>query len=173
MNHSSHYPRGSGFQGKIVGRGVLLDYAAYAESKGIQYIPCEQHLITAEDLDACAKAQKVEFRQGDILFVRMGYVNWYNKADVTQRVKASNVPTHAVGVRQTEAELEWLWSVYILKILICFTQVSPRNHHFAAVVCDAPAFEARPCIQEWNLHDYLLALWGVSSVSCFFFATAR
>lgn len=37
-----------------------------------------------------------------------------------------------------------------------------RDHHFAAVASDTPAFEARPCIQEWNLHDYLLALWGVS-----------
>jgi hypothetical protein len=31
------------------------------------------------------------------------------------------------------------------------------------VASDTPAFEARPNrLAEWNLHDYLLALWGVS-----------
>ena len=38
-----------------------------------------------------------------------------------------------------------------------------RDHHFAAVASDTPAFEARPNkLAEWNLHDYFLALWGVS-----------
>lgn len=131
------------FQGKIVGRGILLDYFSYAQSQGINYAPNQQHLVTAEDLDACANAQGISFQQGDILFVRMGYVDWYNNATPEERSEVVSGATRAVGVRQTEEEVEWLW-----------------NHHFAAVASDTPAFEARPCIQEWNLHDYLLALWG-------------
>jgi len=131
------------FQGKIVGRGVLLDYFSFAQSQGIKYAPNRQHLVTAASLDACAKAQGVTFRQGDILFLRMGYVQWYENATPEQRTETVSGPTRAAGVQQTEEEVEWLW-----------------NHHFAAVVADTPAFEARPGIQEWNMHDYLLALWG-------------
>jgi hypothetical protein len=36
-----------------------------------------------------------------------------------------------------------------------------RDHHFAAVAADTPSFEARPTIQDWDLHEYLLSLWGV------------
>ncbi|KAK7472507.1 hypothetical protein VKT23_000622 [Stygiomarasmius scandens] len=131
------------FQGKIVGRGVLLDYFDYAQSNGISYKPNDQHLITSEDLDKCVERQGVVLEQGDILFVRMGYVNWHENASEEERARTLKAATRAVGIRQTMEEVKWLW-----------------DHHFAAVACDAPAFEARPCIQEWNLHDYLLALWG-------------
>lgn len=99
------------FQGKIVGRGVLLDYWSYAQSKGIAYAPETPTLVVAEDLEACARAQNVELRQGDILLIRMGYVQWYNNATLEQRVKGMSVPMVAVGIRQTEAEVEWLWFV--------------------------------------------------------------
>ncbi|KAF8576263.1 hypothetical protein K439DRAFT_1397459 [Ramaria rubella] len=131
------------FQGKIVGRGVLLDYFSFSQARGVTYAAIKQHLITAADLDACAQAQGVTFRQGDILFVRMGYIHWYENATPEERVEATSEPIEAVGVQQAQDEIEWLW-----------------NHHFAAVACDAPAFEARPSIQKQNLHDYLLALWG-------------
>lgn len=92
-----------------MGRGVLLDYLSYSQSKGIVYAPEKQYLVTAEDLEACARVQNVEFRQGDILFVRMGYVSWYNTATPEERVQAVSGATTAVGVRQTDAEVEWLW----------------------------------------------------------------
>lgn len=40
------------FQGKIVGRGILFDYDSYIESQGMYYIPIEQYLITAKELEA-------------------------------------------------------------------------------------------------------------------------
>jgi hypothetical protein len=43
---------------KMVGRGVLLDIARY---KGVEYLP-DGYGISNNDLDATAKAQKVEFR---------------------------------------------------------------------------------------------------------------
>uniref|UniRef100_A0A8H8CNZ4 3-hydroxyisobutyrate dehydrogenase n=1 Tax=Psilocybe cubensis TaxID=181762 RepID=A0A8H8CNZ4_PSICU len=131
------------FQGKIVGRGVLLDYYSFAIEKGISFAPYKHNFVTADDLDECAKAQNVTFEQGDILFIRMGFVHWYENATDEERKVALKPPTNAIGVKQGLKEVEWLW-----------------DHHFAAVASDTPAFEARPNKLEWNLHDYLIALWG-------------
>ncbi|KAF8971172.1 putative cyclase-domain-containing protein [Flammula alnicola] len=130
-------------QGKIAGRGILLDYFSYSQENGVQYAPNDCHLVTAKDLENCAKAQGVTFEQGDILFVRMGFVNWYETATKEEKEEFAK-PPQAVGIRQGMEEVEWLW-----------------DHHFAAVASDSPAFEARPNkLNKWNLHDYLLALWG-------------
>lgn len=59
-------------RGGVVGRGVLLDYRAYAEARAIQYEPVSRHTITVEDLEAVAAHQGTEFKQGDILVVRTG-----------------------------------------------------------------------------------------------------
>ncbi|KAJ3562248.1 hypothetical protein NP233_g9690 [Leucocoprinus birnbaumii] len=133
------------FQGKIVGRGVLLDYYSYAKEKGIHYSAVERHLVTAEDLEACAKAQNLTFETGDILFVRMGYVDWYENASEQERTEVllKAYPPYLTGIRQEFEEVEWFW-----------------NRHFAAVAADTPSFEGRPSIQEWDLHEYLLSLWG-------------
>ncbi|TFK44199.1 putative cyclase-domain-containing protein [Crucibulum laeve] len=131
------------FQGKIVGRGVLLDYLSYAEKSGITFAANEQHVVTAADLDACAAAQETSFEQGDILFVRMGYILWYENANEEERIATLTAATKSVGLNQGQEEVEWLW-----------------NHHFSAVASDTPAFEVRPSMKEWDLHDYLLAMWG-------------
>ncbi|KAF9473392.1 hypothetical protein BDN70DRAFT_867431 [Pholiota conissans] len=134
------------FQGKIAGRGVLLDFFSYAQENGINYAPNQHYAITADDLEKCAQAQGVKFEQGDILFVRMGFVHWYETAATEEDKQAlAQPPPRAVGIKQGMEEVEWLW-----------------EHHFSAVASDTPAFEARPNKLEWNLHDYLLALWGVS-----------
>ncbi|KAF9568205.1 hypothetical protein CPC08DRAFT_679795 [Agrocybe pediades] len=128
----------------IHSRGVLLDYFSYAQKQGKTYVPCTHGYITAEDLEGCAKAQGVKFEQGDILFVRMGYVHWFENAKDEERKEGMKPPTKCIGVRQGMEEVEWLW-----------------DHHFAAVASDTPAFEARPNnTTKWNLHDYLLPLWG-------------
>ena len=54
----------------LVGRGVLLDVAAY---KGREHLGATE-AISADDLDACAKAQGVEIRAGDILLLRTGWI---------------------------------------------------------------------------------------------------
>jgi kynurenine formamidase len=53
---------------KMVGRGVLLDIARY---KGVEYLP-DGYGISNNDLDATAKAQKVEVRSGDFVIFRTG-----------------------------------------------------------------------------------------------------
>lgn len=54
----------------IVGRGVLLDVAAW---KGVQHLGLGER-VTADDLDRCAAAQGVEVRSGDTLLVRTGWL---------------------------------------------------------------------------------------------------
>jgi len=93
-----------------VGRGVLLDYYSYAQKNGIHYSAVEAHLVTAKELEACAKAQNLIFETGDILFVRMGYTEWYEKASKQERVEGLEVP-ELVGIRQDTEELEWFWYV--------------------------------------------------------------
>jgi kynurenine formamidase len=53
----------------LLGRGVLLDVAGW---KGQAILP-ELSAITGTDLEACAAAQGVEVRAGDVLLLRTGY----------------------------------------------------------------------------------------------------
>jgi len=57
-------------QGKgIAGRGVLLDIARH---KGRKWLEMGE-VITPDDLDACARAHRVDFKSGDILLIRTGW----------------------------------------------------------------------------------------------------
>lgn len=58
----------------IVARGVLLDVAGW---KGVPHLPL-RYSIPAEELIACAEAQGVEVRKGDVLLVRTGYGALWN-----------------------------------------------------------------------------------------------
>jgi kynurenine formamidase len=53
----------------LLGRGVLLDAAGH---KGVARLP-EKYSISADELRACAAAQGVELRAGDVLLVRTGF----------------------------------------------------------------------------------------------------
>ena len=99
-------------QGKIAGRGILLDFFSYAQKNGIKYAPNAYNTVTADDLEKCAEEQGVKFEQGDILFVRMGFIHWYeNLATEDERMAFAQPPTKAVGIRQTLEEVEWMWCV--------------------------------------------------------------
>jgi len=126
------------------GRGVLLDYYGYA---GENYDPLSTHRIPLSELQACATHQGVSFQPGDILLVRSGFVPAYNKLDESQRAKLGTqaMAEHTfAGVEATEGMLDFL-----------------HDHYFAAVVGDAPAFEAWPMPPQLSLHQYLLPRWGV------------
>ena len=53
----------------IVGRGVLLDIAGY---RGVDHLESSDEIPPAE-LDACAQAQGVEIKAGDIVLLRTGW----------------------------------------------------------------------------------------------------
>lgn len=57
----------------LVGRGVLLDLPRHL---GVERLEGGRAIASAE-LDACAVAQGVELRRGDIVLIRTGHVPWY------------------------------------------------------------------------------------------------
>lgn len=133
-------------KGGIVGRGVLLDYAAWADAKGLKPAVFETTSIPTSTLDEVAAYQGVSLREADILFIRSGYIRGYNNMPLVNRqLMAETNPPHAIGIESSEATMRWIW-----------------EHGFAAMVGDQPSMEAWP-IQDkrfW-LHEWLLAGWGM------------
>lgn len=113
-------------RGGLVGRGVLLDYRAYAEAKGIKYSCFESQTITIKDLEDIAKHQGTTLKFGDILLVRSGFTEDLGAASGDEQTKM--LGSHrAIGVEGTIEAAKWFW-----------------NHHFSAVAGDAIAFEVLP-----------------------------
>ncbi|KAK9472954.1 putative cyclase-domain-containing protein [Dipodascopsis tothii] len=131
----------------IVGRGVLIDYAAWAEKEGIEFDAFERHPISLDVIKTIAAEEGVEFQVGDILLVRSGWMKQYNAhlaAGNLEKIAGKAVPT-VVGVDQTEEMKVWL-----------------HDSYFAAVGGDSPTFEAWPAAEGVTfLHEYLLPYWGV------------
>ncbi len=55
----------------LVGRGVLLDIAAY---KKVDHLG-KTDIITPNDLEGCAKAEGIEIQRGDTILFRTGWLN--------------------------------------------------------------------------------------------------
>lgn len=110
-----------------MGRAVLIDWASWAEEKGIKYRADSKHCIRETELDEIAKENGIEFRVGDILLVRTGWIKWYNTSNQEQRINGTKARHEYIGVDSSRSSVEWLW-----------------NHHFAAVAADNMAFEAWP-----------------------------
>jgi hypothetical protein len=132
--------------GGIVGRGVLLDYAAWAESQGIPLSPLTDQTITVSQLKAVVAFQNVTLSPNDVLFIRSGYVKAISSLSPSDAAsRASHPDTYAIGVESSEETLEWIW-----------------ENEFAAVAGDMMAFEVLPFQStEYWLHEWLLAGWGM------------
>jgi kynurenine formamidase len=59
----------------LLGRGVLLDIATW---KGVEHLQAGEP-IRATDLDACAAAQGIALRPGDMLLLRTGWMQLFHK----------------------------------------------------------------------------------------------
>ncbi|GLA88928.1 hypothetical protein AtubIFM56815_003395 [Aspergillus tubingensis] len=132
--------------GGIVGRGVLLDYASWAEARGISINCFATTSIPVSTLKDIATHQGTTFRKGDILFIRTGWTRAYEKlsAEECQELANHKIPP-AIGVESSEDTLRWIW-----------------DEGFAAVAGDMPSFEAWPCQNtDFWLHEWLLAGWGL------------
>lgn len=132
----------------IAGRGVLIDYASWAErTKGLKpNYALTRHKITLKDVLAIAEESNIKFQHGDILFLRVGLPDTWNAMTDDERKAYSRqeVPKHA-GIEQSEDVLRFLW-----------------NNHFSAVASDAVSFEVFPAMEEdFDLHHHILAGWGV------------
>ena len=62
----------------LLGAGVLLDVAGHQRRQRLD----PNHAISADELAACATAQGVDVRKGDVLLVRTGYAAlWHDEAE--------------------------------------------------------------------------------------------
>ena len=131
----------------IAGRGVLIDFPKFAAAHGIEFAPNKRSEISAEQLNAAAKWQNVEFQSGDILIVRTGWIEWYLTLNAEQREQLAQPGALEIGgLRQGEDSLRFLW-----------------DNHFAAIATDNPDFEAYPASEEKGgmMHSTIIGLWGM------------
>lgn len=161
----------------IGGRGVLVDYWSYAQANGIKYDPFKWYSISYEELKKAAKSQGLDFRPaaqggdiqiGDVLLVRSGWVNAYNKSppEVRQKVALRGADSQEALTEGDDENTQTYAGVSQEDDMIDFL----HDSYFAAVAGDAPAFEAWPSRRPDGrfLHEYILALWGEwsSLLSC-------
>ncbi|KAI0355185.1 hypothetical protein OH77DRAFT_1425248 [Trametes cingulata] len=132
----------------ICGRGVLLDMVKfYSEANGgrLPYDPMTTHAVPAADLIACAQKQGVTFRRGDILLIRVGFIQRYYGGTQEERNSIAQKPETFAGIEQSEDMKRFLW-----------------DNHFAAVASDQPALERwPPPAGTPHLHQTILGLWGM------------
>ncbi|KAG6814739.1 hypothetical protein H0H93_012425 [Arthromyces matolae] len=72
----------------ICGRGVLLDLVRHQTKSGtvpLPYDPWTTHAITVSELEECAASQGVRFRTGDILILRVGFIEKYYNSTQEER----------------------------------------------------------------------------------------
>ncbi|KAG2049483.1 hypothetical protein BDR06DRAFT_1012137 [Suillus hirtellus] len=133
----------------ICGRGVFLDVVRYytANGEALPYDPWTSHPITVAELEDIAKKQGVEFRQGDILLLRVGFIQKYYastneaKADLRGGSEKETFKTkYSAGIEQSEDMKRFLW-----------------NNHFAAIASDQPSMECWPAPMGTQLHQVSLA----------------
>ena len=139
----------------IAGRAFLIDWYRWAtEVKNRTVDTTSSHAIPFTELHAAATHQGTPLdsvRTGDILIIRSGYLAQYismidskrkHLDDLYQTRKPDNI-----GVEATSEILQFLWDKQV-----------------AAVAGDSRSFEAWPCDGEhktWQLHQWLLAGWGM------------
>ncbi|CEO58686.1 hypothetical protein PMG11_03393 [Penicillium brasilianum] len=130
----------------IAGRGVLIDYATWAENKGIKYSTFSTHQVRLQDILEIAKESNITFQKGDILFVRIGVTKEWDTimTDAQKRDYSNNPRPEHAGVEATTDVLRWLW-----------------NTGFAAIASDAISWEVYPPQSpDIFLHEFILAGWG-------------
>lgn len=109
----------------VVGRGVLVDVAT-----GGGFDPFEPHVVCVADLEEALRRQDTAVRFGDILCVRVGWVEKYlsldaaNRRSLADRMAAGRV---WAGLSGSAEIARYLWDSGV-----------------AAVVCDNPAVETAP-----------------------------
>jgi kynurenine formamidase len=123
--------------GPIVTRAVLLDVAAHHGVEALE----PGYGITSADLEACAEAQGVEVRSGDVLLVRTGYLG--RLLAETARLGAGQSPVDSPGLSLDAVQFV-------------------HDHDVVAVGSDNSAIEVKPFDQYMlSVHVALLIQLGV------------
>ena len=89
----------------------MIDYATWAEKKGINYTTFSTHQIRLSDILEIAQEYKITFQKGDILFIRIGVTKEWDTvmSDAQKRQYAENTKPEHAGVEATTDVLRWLW----------------------------------------------------------------
>jgi Putative cyclase len=128
---------------------VLLDFRSWAEKNGISYDSFSTYRITLEQLLKCAADQGTEFKVGDILLIRSGWVEDYHRRSEEEKLALGGREDRSfAGVENSIEMTKWHW-----------------NMGFAAVAGDGSAYEAWPPSRtdplKHALHEIFLAGWGM------------
>jgi kynurenine formamidase len=131
----------------IVGRFVLIDVARHREAMGTPLDAATRVAVEVDELEAALVHQNVDVEDGDILLLRFGWIDWYQRQGAEVRARLPELDLFpAPGLHQAEATAAWLW-----------------DHRIAAVAADCPALEAMPMdetSEEGYLHYRLIPLLG-------------
>lgn len=117
----------------VVGRGLLLDWAGWADSQGLSYDVFSARAITVAELDATAVWQGLNpatcFKPGDMLFIRTGWVRAYNNLSSYEQqiLPFREADANHIGMLASDESAEWLW-----------------KKKLSLVGADNPAFETIP-----------------------------
>lgn len=133
----------------IIGRGVLIDMAAYTLASESDYDPFVTRRFTPADLEAAIAAQGTALQPGDILCLRTGWVDKYVGLSHDERVALALALSEApkrtwAGLAADESMSEYLW-----------------NAGFSVIAADNPAIEVAPGSREaGSLHRRLIPALG-------------
>lgn len=106
----------------------MIDYATWAEKKGINYTTFSTHQVRLSDILEIAQECRITLQKGDILFIRIGVTKEWDTVmtDAQKRQYADNTKPEHAGVEATTDVLRWLWDT-----------------GFAAIASDAISWEVR------------------------------
>lgn len=110
----------------MVGRGVLLDIAAYYEAAGRTIDQMQPQPLSVTDLEATAAHQGVSFEHGDILLLRTGWLCAVLDQNEEERARLQ-AGLVCPGLENSKETLRWLW-----------------DQRFSVVAADNVALEAYP-----------------------------
>lgn len=127
----------------IVGRGVVLDVSEAIAAAGGAEAFSSRTSVGVEALESARIASGVEYRRGDILMVRTGWISWYRDQPPETRNAVRDTRT-APGLEGSAEVAEYLW-----------------DNGFMAIASDAPGVEAVPSSPEGSLHQRVLARLGM------------
>ncbi|KAF7341142.1 hypothetical protein MVEN_01848900 [Mycena venus] len=144
----------------IAGRGILLDWAGWMESKNASFNVFNGTKITAVELNAVATWQGLDpatfSKPGDFLVVRTGFTKQYlalsphDQAIVPYREGAD---AQFLGMEASDAMLRWLWDKK-------FSLVGSDNPAFETLSSDVTIIDGVPR----SLHQVFIGGWGLSIV---------
>ncbi len=112
----------------IVGRGILADVGRWRAAQGRPIRGDDADPVTADELVACLAHQGTVVETGDVLLVRFGWIDWYERLDERARRELATVGRlRAPGLHPAEETTRLLWDL-----------------HIAAIACDNPSVEVWP-----------------------------